>query len=58
MVSNIHYRQLSTEAKVQITNLRFVENEILQLKARLAIANTAKLAYQAALKNAITQRNQ
>lgn len=45
---------LSVEAKTQITNLRFVENEIIQLKAKLAIANTAKLAYQAALKNAIT----
>ena len=45
---------LSDEAKMQITNLRFVENEIIQLKARLAIANTAKLAYQVALRNAIT----
>lgn len=45
---------LSDEAKMQITNLRFVENEIIQLKARLAIASTAKLAYQAALKNAIS----
>lgn len=44
---------LSDEAKAQITNLRFVENEIAQLKARLAIANTAKRAYQSALKNAL-----
>lgn len=44
---------LSQEAKVQITNLRVVENEIAQLKARLAIASTAKMAYQAALKNAL-----
>ncbi len=46
---------LSDEAKAQITNLKFVEHEIGQLKARLAIASTAKLAYQAALKNAIPQ---
>lgn len=46
---------LSDEAKAQITNLKFVENEIMQLKAKLAIASTAKLAYQAALKNAIPQ---
>lgn len=46
---------LSEEAKSQITNLKFVENEIMQLKAKLAIASTAKLAYQAALKNAIPQ---
>lgn len=44
---------LNDEAKAQITNLRFVENEIAQLKAKLAIANTAKLAYQSALKNAM-----
>lgn len=42
---------LSQEAKAQITNLRVVENEIAQLKARLAIATTAKIAYQHALKN-------
>ena len=44
---------LSEEAKTQITNLRFVESEIVRLKAQLAIASTAKLAYQAALKNAV-----
>ncbi|HQU62803.1 MAG: DUF6447 family protein [Nitrosomonas sp.] len=44
---------LSQEAKAQITNLRVVENEIAQLKARLAIAGTARMAYQAALKNAL-----
>ncbi|PTN12118.1 DUF6447 family protein [Nitrosomonas aestuarii] len=44
---------LSDEAKAQITNLRVVENEIAQLKARLAIASTAKMAYQNALKNAL-----
>ncbi|MDR4516666.1 MAG: DUF6447 family protein [Nitrosomonas sp.] len=44
---------LSEEAKAQITNLRVVESEIAQLKARLAIAGTAKIAYQNALKNAL-----
>jgi len=44
---------LSQEAKAQITNLRVVDNEIAQLKARLAIAGTARMAYQAALKNAL-----
>ncbi|MCB1986319.1 MAG: hypothetical protein H6936_06450 [Burkholderiales bacterium] len=44
---------LSQEARTQITNLRVVENEIAQLKARLAIAGTAKIAYQNALKNAL-----
>ena len=44
---------LSQEAKTQITNLRVVESEIAQLKARLAIASTARIAYQNALKNAL-----
>ncbi len=44
---------LSDEAKSQITNLKFVENELMHMKAKLAIAGTAKLAYQAALKEAI-----
>ena len=44
---------LSEEAKVQITNLRVVESEIMQLKAKLAIASTAKIAYQTALKSAL-----
>ncbi len=44
---------LNDDAKAQITNLRVVENEIMQLKAKLAIASTAKIAYQAALKNAL-----
>lgn len=44
---------LSKETKAQIANLRAVENEIAHLKARLAIAGTAKRAYQAALKNTL-----
>lgn len=52
------WSSLSDEAKMQITNLRFVENEIVQLKARLAIAGTAKLAYQTALKNALSTTSQ
>lgn len=44
---------LSQEAKTQINNLRVVDSEIAQLKARLAIAGTAKIAYQNALKNAL-----
>ncbi|MEK7792750.1 MAG: hypothetical protein AAB306_06340 [Pseudomonadota bacterium] len=48
------WSSLSDEAKMQITNLKFVENEIVQLKARLAIAGTAKLAYQTALKNTLS----
>ncbi|MBA2483784.1 MAG: hypothetical protein H0V39_05070 [Nitrosomonas sp.] len=47
------FSSLSEEAKTQITNLRFVESEIVRLKAQLAVASTAKLAYQAALKNAV-----
>ena len=58
MIDDTEYlvSSLSTEAKMQITNLRYVENEIMQLKAKLAIANTAKLTYQTALKNALANK--
>lgn len=44
---------LSDEAKAQINNLQFVDAEIARLNAQLAIAGTAKMAYQVALKNAL-----
>ncbi len=47
------FSSLNDEAKAQIGNLQFVESEIARLKAKLAVASTAKLAYQAALKNAM-----
>ena len=41
----------SDEAKAQIQNLQFVESEVARLNALLAVAGTAKMAYQNALKD-------
>ena len=44
---------LSDEAKAQIQSLQFLENEIARLNAQLAVAATAKSAYQNALKEVL-----
>jgi len=44
------FNDLSDEAKAQIQSIQFVDQEIGRLNAQLAIANTAKIAYQNALK--------
>jgi hypothetical protein len=41
---------LSENARNQIVNLRVVDQEIAHLQQRLAIANTARMAYANALK--------
>lgn len=41
---------LSDEVKGQVQSLTFVNNEIARLNAQIAIASTAKIAYQQALK--------
>ncbi len=47
---------LSDDAKAQIRSLQFVESEIARLHAQAAIANTAKIAYQNALKSLLPQQ--
>jgi hypothetical protein len=51
-IDNVEYlfNDLSDEAKAQIQSIQFVDQEIGRLNAQLAIANTAKIAYQNALK--------
>ncbi|MCK5899015.1 MAG: hypothetical protein KAG06_08090 [Methylococcales bacterium] len=49
------YDDLSDEAKAQIQSIQFADNEIARLNAQLAIANTAKIAYQNALKEVLAQ---
>lgn len=39
----------SDEAKIQLTNLQFTDQEIQRLQIKLAIAQTARLAYAKAL---------
>jgi cell division protein ZapA (FtsZ GTPase activity inhibitor) len=45
--------QLNENARAQLANLRFVDERLQQLKNELAIADTARLAYSAALKREI-----
>ena len=40
---------LSDECKAEIQSLQFCEGEIARLNAKLAVAGTAKIAYQRAL---------
>lgn len=49
---------LSVEARAQVNNLQYVDSEIARLNAQLAIYNTAKRAYQAALKDLLPRTEQ
>ena len=42
---------LSENAKAQIVNIQFVDNQIQQLKNELAVADTARIGYTNALKS-------
>lgn len=43
------FDQLSEEAREQVTSLQFVDAQIAELNAKLAVFQTARNAYQAAL---------
>ena len=43
--------ELSDEAKAQMINIQFVDNQIQQLQNELAVADTARIGYTNALKN-------
>jgi hypothetical protein len=42
--------ELSDEVKAQIQSLQFVDGEIARLKAKVAVASTARMAYMKELK--------
>jgi hypothetical protein len=46
---------LSENAKSQIVNIQFVDNQIQQLKNELAVADTARIGYTNALKNELSK---
>ena len=46
---------LSDNAKQQLTNIQLVDAEVARLQMQLAIANTARSAYAAALKAELPQ---
>lgn len=45
--------KMSVEAKEQLANLQYTDQEINRLKAKLAMAQTARNAYAKALENAL-----
>lgn len=51
-VDDIEYKldEVSDVAKEQIVNVQFVDQQILQLQNEWAVADTARLGYQAAFK--------
>ncbi|GAB2851324.1 hypothetical protein GCM10027277_19500 [Pseudoduganella ginsengisoli] len=54
-IDGVSYRvdELSEEARTQVTNIKFVDNEIATLNARLAVYATARKAYENALRLAM-----
>lgn len=50
------WSELSNDAKAQIQNLQFVEKEMAELNAKLAVFSTARMTYQNALKGMLPKR--
>jgi hypothetical protein len=59
-VDGISYKvsQLSAEAQAQVTNLQFVDAQMADLNAKLAVYQTARNAYQAALQQLVPRATQ
>ncbi len=59
-VAGVSYRvsELSAEAQEQVANLRFVELQMTELSSKLAVFQTARNAYQAALQNLLPRTTQ
>jgi DNA repair ATPase RecN len=59
-VDGISYKvsELSTEAQNQVTSLQFVDAQIADMNARLAVYQTARNAYQAALQQLVPRARQ
>ena len=49
---------LSEEARAQVANLQFVEAQIAELNAKLAVFHTARNSYQAALQQLVPRTHQ
>lgn len=59
-VDGISYKvaELSEQAKAQVTNLQFVDSQIADLHAKLAVYQTARNSYQAALQQLVPRTKQ
>jgi len=51
-VDDVEYQlsEMSDDAKAQLSNIQFVDQQIQQLQNEWAVSDTARLGYQAALK--------
>ena len=58
-IDNIEYDldTLSDEAKVQITNIQFVDSQLQQLNNEWAVSDTARIGYTNALKAELAKIN-
>ena len=58
-IDNIEYdlNNLSENAKVQLSNIRFVDLQLQQLNNELAVADTARIGYTKALKIELEANN-
>lgn len=56
-VDGVEYNldDLSENARAQVMNLRFVSERLQQLNNELAVADTARMGYSAALKREVTK---
>lgn len=56
-VDEVEYslNELSENAKSQILNIQFVDNQIQQFKNELAVADTARIGYTNALKKELSK---
>ena len=52
-VDDVEYKlsEMSDDAKAQISNIQFVDQQVRQLQNEWAVSDTARLGYQAALKS-------
>ncbi|MCU6496678.1 DUF6447 family protein [Rugamonas sp. A1-17] len=50
--------ELSEEAQLQVSNLQFVDAQMAQLNAQLAVYQTARNAYEAALQQLLPRSTQ
>ena len=50
-------KDLSADAQAVVQSLRFVEQELAQNQARIAVLNTAKSAYISSLKGELVSKN-
>jgi DNA repair ATPase RecN len=59
-VDGVTYKlsELSEEAQAQANNLQFVDAQIAELQAKLAVFQTARNAYQAALQQLVPRIHQ